>query len=36
MTGSAQAALYGFVGFYLSCILITWWCYARRGAANPC
>ncbi len=36
MTGSAQAALYGFVGFYLSCILITWWCYTRRGAANPC
>jgi NNP family nitrate/nitrite transporter-like MFS transporter len=31
MTGGASAALYGFLGFYLSCIAITWWVYTRRG-----
>ncbi|PZO00453.1 MAG: MFS transporter, partial [Hyphomicrobiales bacterium] len=31
MTGGAGAALYGFLGFYLSCIAITWWFYTRRG-----
>ncbi len=30
-TGGAQMALYGFLGFYVSCILLTWWCYTRRG-----
>ncbi len=30
-TGGASAALYGFLGFYLSCIAITWWFYTRRG-----
>jgi len=24
-------ALYDFLGFYLSCIAITWWFYTRRG-----
>jgi NNP family nitrate/nitrite transporter-like MFS transporter len=36
LTGSAEAALYGFVAFYLSCIAITWWWYFRRGAECPC
>lgn len=36
LTGSPHAALWGFVIFYLTCILITWWFYARRGAARPC
>lgn len=36
MTGGPQAALYVFIVFYLSCILITWWWYARKGAEMPC
>ena len=36
LTGSAEAALYGFIAFYLSCIAITWWWYFRRGAECPC
>ena len=31
MTGGAEAALYGFLIFYMSCIAITWWFYTRRG-----
>ena len=31
LTGGASLALYGFLGFYLSCILITWFFYTRRG-----
>ena len=31
LTGSAGAALYSFLGFYVSCIVITWWIYTRRG-----
>ncbi len=31
MTGSAAAALYGFLAFYLTCIAITWFVYTRRG-----
>ncbi|QYY27998.1 MULTISPECIES: NarK family nitrate/nitrite MFS transporter [Cupriavidus] len=36
LTGSADAALYCFIAFYVSCVLVTWWCYARRNAAMPC
>jgi NNP family nitrate/nitrite transporter-like MFS transporter len=36
LTGSPDAALWCFIGFYVSCIAITWWCYARKGAAMPC
>ncbi|TRX02972.1 nitrate/nitrite transporter [Candidatus Methylobacter oryzae] len=35
-TGSPDAALYCFITFYLVCIGITWWCYARKTAAMPC
>jgi NNP family nitrate/nitrite transporter-like MFS transporter len=31
MTGSAAAALYGFLGFYVACIAITWFVYTRPG-----
>jgi NNP family nitrate/nitrite transporter-like MFS transporter len=31
ITGGPEAALYGFLLFYLSCIAITWWFYTRRG-----
>lgn len=36
MTGGVQAALYCFIGFYATCLLITWWYYARRNAPVPC
>jgi MFS transporter, NNP family, nitrate/nitrite transporter len=36
MTGGADAALYGFIGFYVSCLAITWWFYSRKNAAMPC
>jgi NNP family nitrate/nitrite transporter-like MFS transporter len=35
-TGGPEAALYGFLVFYLSCIVITWWFYARRSAEVHC
>jgi NNP family nitrate/nitrite transporter-like MFS transporter len=36
LTGRADAALLCFIGFYVSCIAITWWFYARRQAEMPC
>lgn len=30
-TGGPEAALWGFLIFYVTCIAITWWVYARRG-----
>jgi NNP family nitrate/nitrite transporter-like MFS transporter len=30
-TGGVEAALYGFLAFYVSCLAITWWVYARPG-----
>lgn len=36
MTGGVQASLYGFIGFYLSCVILTWWFYSRRKADVPC
>ncbi|MDP3838011.1 MAG: MFS transporter [Methylococcales bacterium] len=36
LTGSVNAALYFFIIFYVSCIAITWWFYARKGAEMPC
>jgi NNP family nitrate/nitrite transporter-like MFS transporter len=36
MTGSPDAALYCFIGFYITCIAMTWWYYARRNAPMPC
>ena len=36
MTGGAEAALYLFIVFYLTCIAMTWWYYARRNAEMPC
>jgi len=31
-TGGPDAALWGFFGFYLSCIAVTWFFYTRRGS----
>jgi len=36
MTGGPEAALWCFIGFYVTCIAITWWCYSRKGADMPC
>ncbi|HSE00608.1 MAG TPA: NarK family nitrate/nitrite MFS transporter [Burkholderiales bacterium] len=36
MTGGPEAALYIFIVFYVSCIVMTWWYYSRRGAEMPC
>ncbi|MDE1894638.1 MAG: NarK family nitrate/nitrite MFS transporter [Xanthomonadaceae bacterium] len=36
LTGGPEMALYGFMAFYFSCLLITWWWYFRRGAEMPC
>jgi MFS transporter, NNP family, nitrate/nitrite transporter len=36
LTGSPHAALWLFIVFYLTCIVITWWFYARRNAARIC
>lgn len=36
LTGSPAMALWGFIAFYASCILVTWWYYARKRAEMPC
>ncbi len=36
LTGSPAAALLLFIGFYISCIALTWWQYSRRHATHPC
>lgn len=35
-TNSINTALYCFIGFYLSCLIINWWFYSRKGAEAPC
>ncbi|MEV0091380.1 NarK family nitrate/nitrite MFS transporter [Streptomyces sp. NPDC050738] len=32
---AVTSAMWGFVGFYASCMVVTWWFYARRGAESP-
>ena len=32
---AVTSAMWGFVGFYATCIAITWWFYARKGAESP-
>lgn len=36
LTGGPQIALYAFVIYYISCIVVTWWWYSRKGAETPC
>jgi NNP family nitrate/nitrite transporter-like MFS transporter len=36
LTGGPEGALYLFIVFYLTCIALTWWYYARRNAEMPC
>jgi NNP family nitrate/nitrite transporter-like MFS transporter len=32
----AEAALISFIAFYVTCLVITWWFYSRKGAEVPC
>ena len=34
--GTPQYALYGFAGYYLSCLVVNWWFYARKNAEIVC
>jgi NNP family nitrate/nitrite transporter-like MFS transporter len=36
LTGSPESALYGFLAFYATCIVVTWWFYSRRNAEISC
>ncbi len=36
LTGGPEFALWGFAVFYLLCISVTWWYYARKNAEMPC
>ncbi|MDP3841484.1 MAG: NarK family nitrate/nitrite MFS transporter [Oxalobacteraceae bacterium] len=36
LTGGPEAALWGFIGFYVSCVVVTWWFYSRKDAEMPC
>lgn len=34
IAGSASYALYPFLLFYATCVMVTWWCYVRGGASS--
>ncbi len=34
--GHPEYALYGFAGYYGSCLVVNWWFYARKGAEVSC
>jgi len=34
--GTPEYALYGFAGYYASCLIVNWWFYARKNAECPC
>ena len=34
--GTPELALYGFSVYYLSCLIVNWWFYARKNAEIPC
>ena len=36
LTGGPEAALYGFIAFYVTCVAMTWWWYSRKNAEVPC
>ncbi len=35
-TGGPEMALYVFIGYYVSCIFVTWWWYSRKNAEVAC
>ncbi len=34
--GTPEVALYGFAGYYVTCLVVNWWFYARKNAEIPC
>ena len=34
--GTPQYALYGFAAYYLTCLMVNWWFYARKNAEVRC
>jgi NNP family nitrate/nitrite transporter-like MFS transporter len=36
MTGAPNAALWGFLAFYVICVAVTWFFYSRKNAPVPC
>ena len=36
LTGGAEAALIGFIVFYVFCTALTWFYYSRKSAPVPC
>ena len=34
--GTPQYALYGFAGYYVTCLAVNWWYYARKNAEISC
>ena len=34
--GTPEYALYGFAGYYASCLAVNWWFYARKNAEIKC
>jgi MFS transporter, NNP family, nitrate/nitrite transporter len=34
--GTPEYALYGFAVYYVSCLIVNWWFYARKGAEIQC
>jgi NNP family nitrate/nitrite transporter-like MFS transporter len=34
--GTPHYPFYGFAAYYLSCLALNWWMYARRNAECPC
>ena len=34
--GTPEYALYGFAGYYVTCLAVNWWFYARKDAEIPC
>lgn len=34
--GTPEYALYGFAGYYGTCLAVNWWFYARKNAEIPC
>jgi NNP family nitrate/nitrite transporter-like MFS transporter len=34
--GTPEIALYGFAGYYVTCLAVNWWFYARKNAEIPC
>jgi NNP family nitrate/nitrite transporter-like MFS transporter len=34
--GTPEHALYGFAGYYVTCVAVNWWYFARKNAEAPC